>query len=117
MTDLEDGDVVLEFRDESHPPEEPKQAFGVAKLVYWTVLVAVVGMLATSYVYLRNLHVQKGNEIRDWENRIAQLNSEIELYEVRIARLMTRENLEAKLDPNSGLVPINPAKILVIGEE
>tara|TARA_R110002096_G_scaffold179153_1_gene356118 strand:+ start:30289 stop:30639 length:351 start_codon:yes stop_codon:yes gene_type:complete len=116
MTDLEAGDVVLDFRDESLPPPERQTGIGTSKLVAWLGLAAVIGLLATSYVYLRNLHVQKGNEIRDWEEKISQLDAEIELYEVRIARLMTRESLEAGLDPNSGLIPIDPAKVLVIGK-
>ncbi|MEM1294969.1 MAG: hypothetical protein AAGH89_06355 [Verrucomicrobiota bacterium] len=117
MTDLEEGDVLLEFQDGSGPPEPQRLLGSSAKLLFWVMLVAVVGMLATSYVYLRNLHVQKGNEIRDWEAKISQLNAEIELYEVRIARLMTRESLKANLDPKSGLVPINPATVLIIGGE
>ncbi len=91
--------------------------FRVSDFLAWLAIFGTVCALAISYVYLRNLHVRKGDEIRDLEGKIANLEAEVEMYELRIARLMNRERLEASLAAKEGLRPIAPEQVLVIEPE
>ncbi len=84
----------------------------------WAVVFAVTCSLAISYVYLRNLHVTKGNQIRDLEASISDVETELEMIELRIARLTDRSTLEqtlgARLDQ---FQPIAPGDVIVIQPE
>jgi hypothetical protein len=51
------------------------------------------GLLAGGFVDLRNAQVGAGQGLKEREDRITELESEIELYETRMARLTSRPEL------------------------
>lgn len=69
----------------------------LASMVRWVFLLAVFGALGASFVYIRNLHVAKGDEIRAHEYVIRDMDREIEMLELRIAGLMDRNELARRL--------------------
>lgn len=68
-----------------------------ASMVRWVFLLAVFGALGASFVYIRNRHVAKGDEIRGHEYVIHDMDREIEMLELRIAALMDRNELARQL--------------------
>lgn len=68
-----------------------------ASMVRWVFLLAVFGSLAATFVYVRNRHVAKGDEIRAHEYVIRDMDREIEMLELRIAALMDRNELARQL--------------------
>lgn len=63
----------------------------------WLGIILGTGLLAGGFVGLRNTQVRAGNGLKETEDRIAELESEIELYEARMARLTSRPELLATL--------------------
>ncbi len=66
-------------------------------MVRWVFLLIVFGALGASFVYIRNRHVAKGDEIRAHEYVIHDMDQEIEMLELRIAALMDRNELARQL--------------------
>jgi len=65
--------------------------------IAWILLVLSVGAVAVGFVLIRNEQVRAGHGLKAVEKRIAEREMEIELYEVRIARLKSRPSLTARL--------------------
>lgn len=68
-----------------------------ASMVRWVFLLTVFGALGASFVYIRNRHVAKGDEIRAHEYVIRDMDREIEMLELRIAALLDRNELARQL--------------------
>ena len=66
-------------------------------MLRWVFLLAVFGALGASFVYIRNRHVAKGDEIRAHEYAIRDMDREIEMLELRIAALLDRNELARQL--------------------
>jgi len=74
-------------------------------------------LLATGagFVYMRNGHVLRSNEIGAVETRIAALDQEIELWELRIAAVRDRQELSRRLRwVQSDLADIDVSKVIEI---
>jgi hypothetical protein len=74
-------------------------------------------LLATGagFVYMRNEHVLRCNEIGAVETRIAALDQEIELWELRIAAVRDRQELSRRLRwVQSDLADIDVTKVIEI---
>ncbi|MDF1752798.1 MAG: hypothetical protein P1U89_08510 [Verrucomicrobiales bacterium] len=90
----------------------PVRMVPIIRVVFICLLLGVVGGV---FVYLRNQHVQRGDEIRSVEIEIAELDREIQLWVLRIANSKDRVELNRRLDwQNSDLRSISPANILKI---
>ena len=92
----------------------------IASMVRWVFLLAVFGALGASFVYIRNRHVAKGDEIRAHEYAILDMDREIELLELRIASLMDRNELARQLyRHDSQLQEIETTQVITMrpGEE
>lgn len=63
----------------------------------WLAIILGVGLLAGGFVALRNAQVGAGHQLKAVEERMADLETEIELYEARIARQTSRPRLSARL--------------------
>ena len=84
----------------------------LAKLL---LLLAVVCGIASAYVYVRNLHIQKSDFVRTAESKKTNLKAEIQMYELRIAALLDRPALESRLEENgSDLRSIERASLEVV---
>ena len=91
-----------------------------ASMVRWVFLLAVFGALGASFVYIRNRHVAKGDEIRAHEYVIRDMDREIEMLELRIAGLMDRNELARQLyRHDSDLREIETTQVITMrpGEE
>lgn len=87
----------------------------IASMVRWVFLLAVFGALGASFVYIRNRHVAKGDEIRGYEYVIRNVDREIEMLELRIAGLMDRDELARQLYRyDSDLREIETAKVITM---
>lgn len=92
----------------------------IASIVRWVFLLAVFGALGASFVYVRNRHVAKGDEIREHEHVIRDMDREIEMLELRIAALMDRNELARQLyHHDSDLREIETSQVITMrpGEE
>ncbi|MFK5921973.1 MAG: hypothetical protein QM496_07325 [Verrucomicrobiota bacterium] len=92
----------------------------IASMVRWVFLLAVFGALGASFVYIRNRHVAKGDEIQNYENVIRNKDREIELLELRIAALMDRNELARELyrhDSELREIESNQVVALRLGEK
>ncbi len=92
----------------------------LASIVRWVFLLAVFGALGASFVYVRNRHVAKGDEIREHEHVIRDMDREIEMLELRIAGLMDRNELARQLyHHDSDLQEIDTNQVVTMrpGEE
>ncbi len=92
----------------------------IASMVRWVFLLAVFGALGASFVYIRNRHVAKGDEIQNYENVIRNKDREIELLELRIAALMDRNELARELyrhDSELREIESNQVLALRLGEK
>lgn len=84
-------------------------------LFKWTSLLAAVAILASAYVYIRNQHIRESDYVRQAEREMNELHAEIEMYELRIARMLDRPELEARLeDGGSSLRDIGQATVEVV---
>lgn len=84
--------------------------------VFRVVLVCLLfGVVGCAFVYIRNQHVKKGDEIRQVEIEIAELDQQEDLWELRIAAAKDRSELSGRLGwIGSDLKSIDPARILKI---
>jgi hypothetical protein len=62
----------------------------VPGLMRWFLVVAVLGGMALSYVYIKNQYVSKSDRKKDLEVEVSRLMTEIETLDLRIARTMDR---------------------------
>lgn len=62
----------------------------------WLAIALGTGSLAGGFVWLRNAQVSAGHELRAAEERVANLEMEIELYEARKAFLTSRPELSSR---------------------
>ena len=84
----------------------------IVRLVLAGVLLLGTG---AGFVYVRNEHVLRGNEIGEVEKEIAALDREIELWELRIAAVRDRPELSRRLRwVQSDLADIDSSKIIEI---
>ena len=84
----------------------------IARAVMVCLLLGVVG---GTFVFLRNQHVTRGDQIRSVEVEIAELDNEIQLLELRIAGAKDRVELTRRLEwMGSDLKPVDPSRILKI---
>ena len=60
-------------------------------------VVALLGTVGVAFVTIRNRHVLKGEEIRKAEVKIEALSQEIEMWELRIAGVKDRNELQRRL--------------------
>ena len=91
-----------------------------ASMVRWVFLLAVFGALGASFVYVRNRHVAKGDEIRAHEYVIRDMDREIELLELRLASLMDRNELARQLYRHDSILrEIDTSQVITMrpGEE
>ncbi len=89
----------------------------VGGLVILRILLAGALLLATGagFVYMRNDHVLRGNEIGAVEKQISALDQEIELWELRIAAVRDRQELSRRLRwVQSDLADIDVSKVIEI---
>ncbi len=90
----------------------PVRMRAVLRMVLVCFLLGVVGGV---FVFQRNLHVKTGDKIHDAELAIAELDHELQLWELRIAGAKDRIELSRQLKwVGSDLRPIDPARILKI---
>ncbi|MEM7700271.1 MAG: hypothetical protein AAF236_17905 [Verrucomicrobiota bacterium] len=66
----------------------------ICRLVLGAVLLLIAG---GGFVLIRNQHVIEGHEIREIEDGIAELDREIEMWELRIAAVRDRQELSRRL--------------------
>src|SRR6056297_162183 len=77
-------------------------------------------LLATGvgFVMVRNEHVLRGHEIRNLEDKITELNQEIEMWELRIAGIRDRQELRRRLRwVQSDLAAIESANVIEVVPE
>ena len=53
--------------------------------------------MGAGFVLVRNQHILRGDEIRTLEDRIVELDHEIEMWELRIAAVRDRQELSRRL--------------------
>ena len=71
-----------------------------------------LGMIGACFVTIRIRHVTKGDEITNREEQIEKLNQEIEMWELRIAGVMDRDELSRRLRwKGSDLQDIDPMRV------
>ncbi|MCB1203187.1 MAG: hypothetical protein KDN18_02925 [Verrucomicrobiae bacterium] len=84
-------------------------------------LILAAGLLlgaGAGFVYVRNGHVLKGDEIGRIEREIGALDQEIELWELRIAAVRDRQELSRRLRwVQSDLADIDLSKVIEIKPE
>jgi hypothetical protein len=98
--------------DKRNRYRNPVRIQSVLRMVLVCLLLGVVGGV---FVYLRNLHVKTGDKIHAAELAIAELDHELQLWELRIAGAKDRIELARQLKwVGSDLRPIDPARILKI---
>ncbi len=86
-----------------------KNSLNLSALVRWVSLVALLGIMATSYVYIKNQHVSKSDRKKNFEEEIKQLEREIETIELKLASRMDRPNIHRALQfAGSELSKIDP---------
>ena len=84
-------------------------------LAKWLALFAFSCAVATAYVFVRNGQIREADDIRTTEARIAATQEEIDLYELRIARMMDRAVLSQRLERSgTKLRRIEPTEVLVV---
>lgn len=89
-----------------------RNSLEVSTLVRWILVVLVLGGLASSFVYIKNQHIARGNLKKIIEVEIAQLEREIETIELRYATMMDRVVIHRKLQfTGSGLRKIDPRMV------
>ena len=102
----------------NQPRKKYQNGLRFVSLLQWTGLFAVVCLVASSYVFVRNRQVQEADQIRELEAEITQLGLEIEMYENRIARMMDRQTLQARLrEDGSQLRRIERGEVVTIEVE
>ena len=69
----------------------------ISTLAKWLALFVFSCAVATAYVFVRNGQIREADDIRSTEARIAALQEEIDLYELRIARMMDRAVLSQRI--------------------
>ena len=98
--------------DKSNRYRNPVRAAVVLRVVFFALL---AGMAGGSFVFVRNQHIKKGDEIRQVEMDIAELDQEMQLWEIRIAGARDRIELARRLKwLGSDLRPIDPSRVLKI---
>jgi len=86
-----------------------KNSLGVSGLIRWILVVTILGITGSSYVYIKNQHVVMGDLKKALEEEIKTLDREIEATELRSATRMDRGALQLRLDfMGSNLRKINP---------
>ncbi|MFV1994002.1 MAG: hypothetical protein ACC661_01100 [Verrucomicrobiales bacterium] len=86
-------------------------------MIRWVLVVLVLGASASSYVYIKNQHVARGNQKKAIEVDIARLEREIETIELRYASMMDRVVIHRKLQfTGSGLRKIDPRMVEYLEE-
>ncbi|NNE92574.1 MAG: hypothetical protein HKN23_13085 [Verrucomicrobiales bacterium] len=75
-------------------------------------LCLAIGGIGACFVTIRNRHVKKGDEIRERELLIVKLEQDVEMYELRIAGMMDRNELDRWLRwKGSDLQDIDPTRV------
>lgn len=86
-----------------------KNSLGLSVLLRWTTVVILLGIMASSYVYIKNQHVAKSDRKKAFEDEIVQLEREIETIELKLASMMDRSTIHRKLQfTGSTLRKIDP---------
>jgi hypothetical protein len=82
--------------------------------IFRIVLLSVLALAAGSaFVLVRNQHVIDGDKIREYEQKIAVLDQEIELWELRIAGVEDRQEMSRRLRwAQSDLATIEPTRLI-----
>lgn len=79
----------------------------------WLVILLCVGALAVGFVGLRNAQVRAGNGLKEAEERLAALETEIEAYEAEIAKATSRPELLERLRERApALVPVEADRVI-----
>lgn len=95
-----------------------RKRIGLLTVVRLGFVVALIGGIGVSVVTIRNRHVLKGNEIRRVEEGITALSQEIEMWELRIARVKDRNELKRRLKwMGSSLKDIEMNRVLRLHSE
>ena len=90
----------------------PVRFAAIFRVIFICLLLGVTG---GAFVFMRNLHVKKGDDIRTVEIEIADLDHETQLWELRIAGAKDRIELARRLKwMGSDLQPIDPTRVLKI---
>lgn len=78
----------------------------------WILVVVVLGITGSSYVYIKNQHVAKSDRKKALEEEINQVEREIETIELRYASMMDRVAVQRKLEfTGSSLRKIDPGVV------
>ncbi|MEM7015565.1 MAG: hypothetical protein AAF585_29245 [Verrucomicrobiota bacterium] len=94
---------------------EYRNSLGVGVLAKWFLALAAVGCIACAYVYVRNLHIQEGDFVREAEAEMAELREEIVDYRLKIAGIINQSALEeALVDRNSQLRDIEQSAVRTV---
>ena len=84
----------------------------IVRLVF---LLLLAGTFGGSFAVIQNNHIKTGDAIRAQEEKMGDLQKEAEMWELRIASLMDRRDLERHLRwVHSDLVEIAPNQIVRI---
>ena len=90
-----------------------RNSLKTGSLVFWVLLASMVGVVGASYVHVKNRHVAKGDEIREFEREIQELDQEVEMIELRIAGLLDRSELSRRLSQaDSALKKIDQTAVI-----
>ncbi len=82
----------------------------IARLVIYCIL---TGALGGGFVWVRNEQVKTGDQIRQLENELADLESQAQLWQIRVASAKDRVELAKRLKwSGSDLQPIDPQRVL-----
>lgn len=82
----------------------------ICRLVVGGLLLLGMG---AGFVLVRNQHILRGNEIRELEENIVELDREIEMWELRIAAVRDRQELSRRLRwVQSDLDGIDTARVI-----
>ncbi|MCL5435483.1 MAG: hypothetical protein M1275_00115 [Patescibacteria group bacterium] len=79
------------------------------------LLVAMIVIMAVSYMALINIRVTKGFEIKALERKLAEIQKSQKQLEQRAAELQSIQNIEQKLDM-SGFVPTTNVSYIKTGD-
>lgn len=92
-----------------------KNRIGAILVVRIALSVALLLATGAGFVFVRNDHVLRGNEIGAVEKEIGLLEQEIELWELRIAAVRDRHELSRRLRwVQSDLKDIDVSKVIEI---
>ncbi|MEM9016595.1 MAG: hypothetical protein AAGC68_06245 [Verrucomicrobiota bacterium] len=90
----------------------------IRPITLWRMTLGGILVLATGacFVLARNQHVMTGHEIREIEDRITQMDREIEMWELRTAAVIDRQELARRLRwVKSQLIEVDGRKVIEIG--